>query len=678
MSHIERTTVHWAKDHIVDEYSTNDKSASSNALDDDQESSEESQICMTIICNGGSVACSYFDPQTGILYIMEDTEENNHFDLTLRVLEHIGPNLVLTSTKSDELFMDFVRDQMERLDGALQIRPWKEFTVSHGLTRLYSLPLLAGALPDEDGDYLQEEAQDEPRNAYEFMAQRGKSTAHPTLTRWCAGVRLGNFTIDSTKAPLCFSAIGALLDYLMRARAVDGFTCDIEELEQVTKIEYVALNDVMQINNDALVSLQVFLSEKHASIYSNAFKEGLSIYGILNHTRTPLGSALLRQWLLRPSRSLTVIRHRHEAVSFFLKADNLAQSDILHKHIGGLKGAPIALKRLRNGRATLQNWKAMVQFWVSAALIKTDLLELFPNSCILASEELLNDIQSSTFVEVAEDINATIDWDESANLGRVTVKPLVDEELDTWKETLAGLDSLLSRVAEKVAEDVPPEEADLYGELSVIYFPQLGYLISIPVRQDCPIEEQRVGLQGWAFQFMTDESVYFKSNKMHEMDYHVGDLNTYIMDREIEILQSLQINVLGHSDFIMAICENAAILDCLLSYAAAARQYEWVRPVMCEESIIDIRGGRHPLQELIDEHFVSNDTYTFTGSRTRSREYSDTSDIDDTETVESSNTLEARQGHSITICTGANASGKSVYLKQCALIPYMAQVCRSL
>ncbi|KAG8776037.1 MutS protein msh5 [Serendipita sp. 397] len=381
------------------------------------------------------------------------------------------------------------------------------------------------------------------------MAQRGKSTAHPTLTRWCAGVRLGNFTIDSTKAPLCFSAIGALLDYLMRARAVDGFTCDIEELEQVTKIEYVALNDVMQINNDALVSLQVFLSEKHASIYSNAFKEGLSIYGILNHTRTPLGSALLRQWLLRPSRSLTVIRHRHEAVSFFLKADNLAQSDILHKHIGGLKGAPIALKRLRNGRATLQNWKAMVQFWVSAALIKTDLLELFPNSCILASEELLNDIQSSTFVEVAEDINATIDWDESANLGRVTVKPLVDEELDTWKETLAGLDSLLSRVAENVAEDVPPEEADLYGELSVIYFPQLGYLISIPVRQDCPIEEQRVGLQGWAFQFMTDESVYFKSNKMH-----------------------------------------------------------------------------------------------------------------------------ARQGHSITICTGANASGKSVYLKQCALIPYMAQV----
>ncbi|KAG9021064.1 MutS protein msh5 [Serendipita sp. 407] len=161
---------------------------------------------------------------------------------------------------------------------------------------------------------------------------------------------------------------------------------------------------------------------------------------------------------------------------------------------------------------------------------------------------------------------------------------------------------------------------------------------------------------------------------MHEMDYHVGDLNTYIMDREIEILQSLQINVLGHSDFIMAICENAAILDCLLSYAAAARQYEWVRPVMCEESIIDIRGGRHPLQELIDEHFVSNDTYAFTGSRTRSREYSDTSDIDDTETVESSNTLEARQGHSITICTGANASGKSVYLKQCALIPYMAQV----
>ncbi|KAG8819348.1 MutS protein msh5 [Serendipita sp. 399] len=689
MSHVKRTAVHWANSNESVEYQElYNGNTVSDGSDDDQESSQEAQICMAMMCNSGSVACSYFDPKTGGLYVMEDTEENNHFDLTSRVLEQVAPDLVLTSSKSDDLFMDFVHEQMESSNGEFRVRPWKEFTVSHGLARFQALPLLAGALSTGEDDPSEENLL-KPRNAYDFMARRGKVTAHPSLVQWCAGVRSGNFTIESTKAPLCFSTIGALLDYLIRARAVDGLSRDIEELEQVTKIEFITLKDFMQINKDALISLQVFLSEKHASIYSDAMKdkEGLSIYGILNQTRTPMGSALLRQWLLRPSTFLDIIQQRHEAISCFIEAENLALSEILHKHIGGLRGAPVALKRLRNGRATLQNWKSMVQFWVSAALIRTDLLELHEASRIFASEQLLNDIENSTFIEVAENINAIIDWDESVNLGRITIKPLVDEQLDTWKETLAGLDSLLvcfplfvymkadifqSRVAEKVAEDVPLEQAALYKELSVIYFPQLGwslwfvdtteypslcagYLISVPVRQDCSLEEQRDALQEWTFQaslsivqtpFLittarNSDSVYFKSAKMHEMDYHVGDLNTYIMDREIEILQSLQSDVLCHSDAIITICEKAAVLDwyvyfaflddqiiresSLLSFASAARQYQWVRPTMCEESIIDIQGGRHPLQELVDEHFVANDTYAVTGSATAYRKDVDTS-----------------------------------------------------
>lgn len=135
----------------------------------------------------------------------------------------------------------------------------------------------------------------------------------------------------------------------------------------------------MQINADALVSLQIFLDEKHASIYSDAVKEGLSIYGettchqfllnslprffigILNQTRTALGRNLLRQWLLRPSMSLKVIKERHDTVACFVNSENIPTSDRIHRNIGGLKGAPLALTRLRKGKATLQNWRAMVQ-----------------------------------------------------------------------------------------------------------------------------------------------------------------------------------------------------------------------------------------------------------------------------------------------------------------------------
>jgi len=69
----------------------------------------------------------------------------------------------------------------------------------------------------------------------------------------------------------------------------------------------------------------------------------------------------MRQWLLRPSTSLAVIRQRHEAIACLVDPENVSIADKLHKSIGGLKGAPLALNRLKKGKATLQNWKSVVQ-----------------------------------------------------------------------------------------------------------------------------------------------------------------------------------------------------------------------------------------------------------------------------------------------------------------------------
>lgn len=74
-----------------------------------------------------------------------------------------------------------------------------------------------------------------------------------------------------------------------------------------------------------------------------------------------LGRNLLRQWLLRPSTSRKVIEDRHDTVSCFADAGNIPIAESVHKDIGGLKGAPLALTRLRKGKATLQNWRAIVQ-----------------------------------------------------------------------------------------------------------------------------------------------------------------------------------------------------------------------------------------------------------------------------------------------------------------------------
>lgn len=69
-------------------------------------------------------------------------------------------------------------------------------------------------------------------------------------------------------------------------------------------------------------SLQIFAEEGHGNAYSDRTKEGLSIFGLLNRTKTPMGKLLLRHWLLRPSSELSVIRGRHDALECFTQAAN--------------------------------------------------------------------------------------------------------------------------------------------------------------------------------------------------------------------------------------------------------------------------------------------------------------------------------------------------------------------
>jgi DNA mismatch repair protein MSH5 len=83
--------------------------------------------------------------------------------------------------------------------------------------------------------------------------------------------------------------------------------------------------------------------------------------------------------------------------------------------------------------------------------------------------------------QVGRRISETVDLEKSAEQGRTVILPAVDEELDHLKRTLDGLDSLLNQVAAKLSEKMP---SDLRASLNVIYFPQIGFLVTVPVDPD--------------------------------------------------------------------------------------------------------------------------------------------------------------------------------------------------
>jgi DNA mismatch repair protein MSH5 len=242
-----------------------------------------------------------------------------------------------------------------------------------------------------------------------------------------------------------------------------------------------------------------------------------------------------------------------------------------------------------------------------------------------------------------------------------------------------GLDALLTEVSKVLADQIPRGTSTL----NIIYFPQLGFLISCiddvdPEPGEFPGDE----IAGWDRAFTDGGVAYYKSPEMTEMDQKFGDLYSMICDKEIEILHNLAQSILQYDDILITVSELAGDLDCLLALAQGAKNYRLVRPKITEHNVVDITGGRHILQEMTVPAFVANDTLLIGGNggihnetRTQSFLSEDVQARGTAVPATIATSIEAPQdGPSVLIMTGPNYSGKSVYLKQVALIVYMAHV----
>lgn len=120
--------------------------------------------------------------------------------------------------------------------------------------------------------------------------------------------------------------------------------------------------------------------------------------------------------------------------------------------------------------------------------------------------------------------------------------------------------------------------------------------------------------------------------------------------------------MLEHETAILAASDVLGELDSILALAVGSRKYNWAAPVMTSENVIHIEGGRHPLQELVVPSFIANDCHMTGGGERHDWEFA------------GSDSRARRDCPSTLILTGPNHSGKSVYLKQVALIVYLAHI----
>lgn len=293
-------------------------------------------------------------------------------------------------------------------------------------------------------------------------------------------------------------------------------------------------------------------------------------------------------------------------------------------------------------------------------------------------------------------IDQTIDFQRSAEQHRTAVLQGVDPELDSIKRTYDGMDTLLTQIATTISNDVP-EWAAQYIE-NCIFFPQLGFLTVVPLDPETgkgKYEGEGIENDVWEKMFVSSDMGYYKNNRVKELDAYFGDMYGMIcgesiihasqlsslsnilrlprsnanptVDKEIEIIHGLAVKTLEHEKILIACSDVLGELDSLVALAMGARKYQLNPPNLTTANVINIEGGRHPLQELTVPAYIANDCVLAGG-------------IGDDETEDrlpsqtSASAQDSIKHPSMLIMTGPNYSGKSVYLKQNALIVYMAHI----
>lgn len=407
------------------------------------------------------------------------------------------------------------------------------------------------------------------------------------------------------------AAAGAILTYL--------------ELTQHTHINHITA--LSRIEEERFVRLDNF-TVRSLELVSSMNEGGNSLLKIIDNTICPMGARMLRRWLLFPLKELKPIQERLDIVEYFFKQPDLRDliSDQLH-NIGDLERiiskvavnrvSPRELVQLKNALTAVVSIKATCEKAQESSLAKLGhLLHL----CTSARELIEKSIRP--------------DPPYLINKGGVIADGL-NKELDDLRQiAYSGKDYLL-KIQERESQETG------IPSLKIGYNSVFGYYIEVrnTYKDKVPATWIRKQTLVNAERYITEE--------LKEYEEKILGAEDKILSLEVKLYNDLVSELTDYIPDIQVDANLIARLDCLLSFAEVSLENRYIRPIVEDTDIIDIKQGRHPVIEKqlpLGEKYIANDVFL------------------DSETQQ------------ILIITGPNMAGKSALLRQTALITLMAQI----
>lgn len=405
-------------------------------------------------------------------------------------------------------------------------------------------------------------------------------------------------------------ASGAIMQYL--------------DITQHTQIEHI--NTLNRIEEERFVRLDKF-TVRNLELISPMNEGGKSLLEVLDKTISPMGSRLLRRWIVFPLKDVKQIEARLNVVEYFFREPELKK--ILAQQLSLIGDLERIVSKAAVGRITPREVIQLKVALTAVGPIKEAFMASADNSLREMGEKLdpCPDIRDRIEKEIVPDPPALL------NKGGY-IRKNVNKELDELRDiAYSGKDYLMQlqqRESEKTG--IP--------SLKVAFNNVFGYYIEVrnTHKDKVPADWTRKQTLVSAERYITEELKVYEEK--------ILGAEEKIISLENQIYASLTESLI---EYIPAIQANAGIIaraDCLLSYANVAQQNRYMRPEINETDVIDIKEGRHPVIERQlppDEPFIANDVY-----------------LD-------------RDSQQIIIITGPNMAGKSALLRQTALITLMAQ-----
>lgn len=415
------------------------------------------------------------------------------------------------------------------------------------------------------------------------------------------------------------------VDHLLNGIIAAGAILQYLELTQHTQIGHIT--SISRIEEEKYVRLDKF-TIRSLELLQTMQEEGSSLLQVIDHTITAMGGRLLRRWMIFPLKEEKIINERLDVVDYFFREPDFRQlvDEQLHK----INDLERIISKVAVGRVSPRE---MVQLRIALEAI-----EPIKKACLNTDNEALRRIgeQINPCCSIRDRIahEVMVDAPLLVNKGNV-INNGVNAELDELRHiAYSGKDYLL-KIQQREAE------ATGISSLKIGYNNVFGYYLEVrnTYKDHVPAEWVRKQTLAQAERYITQE--------LKEYEEKILGAEDKIISLETRLFNEL---VLAVQEFIPAIQLNAnliARLDCLLSYAMVSEENHYIRPVIDNTEVIDIKGGRHPVIETqlpLGEKYVPNDI------------------------------LLDNEKQQIIIITGPNMAGKSALLRQTALIVLLAQI----